>query len=544
MKRNACPFGYSTDSIAVLTDSTEFKITNHKRPKIQSLIKPFEVPLDLKADVLTKRRFIETLCALTALFRSQLNSSSEGSHGLEIFEQITSVEFGFRDFPRLLYRGVEKIWNGLIWNSSCYGDSSRDTLSQSDDTGSLTWCWRTLTAVVVLSVEDIYILISVFSKNQKAQQKYKNPYLNSHKIFKKLYINTGLPMDLPVLQDLLKAIKDAVSGTRRRDDDVALLISTRLPVTWVPSHGATISRHSPRNLAGAANVKTTSELIALFTSYAKIRKRPSESTNKDSSTYPKRPRIETRSNDVKCYTCGKLGHTKAQCNRKDTTINTQPNKSETLEIKPGEFVKKFCTFCKKPGHMDSYCRFKPKTDNNTGANCSIIKDSVAKRLGCHFSPCSLHISGVGKVRFDDLCIELDIFVVKDTDCSYDLLIGRNAIQHPDIEIVTDSLGSRLYPSVLESIGSVKTGQLEIKLKKDEVVYYRPYRMAPIEREKVKELIKDLLDKQIIKEKRKGCSGPKQGLLHPIDKAAIPFHTLHLDCTGPFTTTSEGYRHTK
>lgn len=29
-------------------------------------------------------------------------------------------------------------------------------------------------------------------------------------------------MDLPALQELLKAIKDAVSGTRRRDDDVAL----------------------------------------------------------------------------------------------------------------------------------------------------------------------------------------------------------------------------------------------------------------------------------------------------------------------------------
>ncbi|KAH9629660.1 hypothetical protein HF086_001131 [Spodoptera exigua] len=261
-------------------------------------------------------------------------------------------------------------------------------------------------------------------------------------------------MDLPVLQDLLKAIKDAVSGTRRRDDDVALPIfdpttsdlgaeswcnnietlskefgwSSVATVakagkalkgsallwfeTWDPVEGRswenlrtelTALYPEKRNLAEKlqkailytsessdsyceyareklrllrntkiaftesqlidlvcgnitdvnvkmasfnSNVKTTSELIALFTSYAKIRKRPSESTNKDSSTYPKRPRIETRSNDVKCYTCGKLGHTKAQCNRKDTTINTQPNKSETLEIKPGEFVKKFCTFCK------------------------------------------------------------------------------------------------------------------------------------------------------------------------------------------------------
>lgn len=42
--------------------------------------------------------------------------------------------------------------------------------------------------------------------------------------------------------------------------------------------------------------------------------------------------------------------------------------------------------------------------------------------------------------------------------------------------------------------------------------------------------------------RKGPSGPKQGYLHPIDKTSVPFHTLHLDCTGPFTVSDEGYKH--
>lgn len=36
--------------------------------------------------------------------------------------------------------------------------------------------------------------------------------------------------------------------------------------------------------------------------------------------------------------------------------------------------------------------------------------------------------------------------------------------------------------------------------------------------------------------RKGHSGPKQGFLHPINKSPIPFHTIHIDCTGPFTLT--------
>lgn len=38
-----------------------------------------------------------------------------------------------------------------------------------------------------------------------------------------------------------------------------------------------------------------------------------------------------------------------------------------------------------------------------------------------------------------------------------------------------------YPSVLpvkDSITTVQTGELKIRLKRDEVVYYRPYRLAP------------------------------------------------------------------
>lgn len=47
------------------------------------------------------------------------------------------------------------------------------------------------------------------------------------------------------------------------------------------------------------------------------------------------------------------------------------------------------------------------------------------------------------IKFEGKCIELDIFVVKDTDFCYDILIGKNVIQYPDTEIVTDCLGSWL-----------------------------------------------------------------------------------------------------
>jgi transposase InsO family protein len=38
------------------------------------------------------------------------------------------------------------------------------------------------------------------------------------------------------------------------------------------------------------------------------------------------------------------------------------------------------------------------------------------------------------------------------------------------------------------------------------------------------------------------TGPKQGLLHPIDKPPIPFHTVHADCVGPFPESPEGFKH--
>jgi hypothetical protein len=204
---------------------------------------------------------------------------------------------------------------------------------------------------------------------------------------------------------------------------------------------------------------------------------------------------------------------------------------------------------------------------DTGANCSIIKESVAKRLGCPFLPCYLRLGGIGEgslnvfamikvpVKSNDVCIELDIYVVRDDSCRYDLLIGRNAVQHSDIEIITDALGSRLvrktlptsnsevnlvesvddiqhvselsstlahldnhlqdkvkaifqkYPSVFDVVGNVKRGELNIKLKKNDVVYYRPYRLAPIEREKVNNIIQDLLDKGIIKESNSPFASP-------------------------------------
>lgn len=205
---------------------------------------------------------------------------------------------------------------------------------------------------------------------------------------------------------------------------------------------------------------------------------------------------------------------------------------------------------------------------DTGANCSLIRQSIAKQIQCNIFPCFKYLTGIANVkievsgritvpiRFDDIYIELDLFVVSDQLLNYNLLIGRNIVEHADIEIITDCKGSRIrrkqlmnvelqvnslhqqdycdiqmaelkskinlldqklqqqiiniferYKTILNKTGSVTTGELRIRLKSDKVVNYRPYRLAPCEREKVKLIIQDLLESHIIRESDSPFASP-------------------------------------
>lgn len=206
---------------------------------------------------------------------------------------------------------------------------------------------------------------------------------------------------------------------------------------------------------------------------------------------------------------------------------------------------------------------------DTGATCSIIKDSIARRLNCKLDPHPIILKGIGNgklhifgritvpVKFDETCIEIEFNVARDSDFHYDCLIGRNIVHYPDISVVMDSTGCRVirntstvrikivnqietciedkldqlsesirhldttlqvkiqrifekYPSVLPSennIGTVKTGEMHLRLKRDEVINYRPYRLAPVEREKVDEICKDLIKKNIIRESDSPYASP-------------------------------------
>lgn len=110
-----------------------------------------------------------------------------------------------------------------------------------------------------------------------------------------------------------------------------------------------------------SNVKTTSEIISLFSSYVKPKKRPSEQNDTDKSVEnkTKRPKIEFgnyNASEKKCYICGKTGHTKLYC-RRNTSHPPEIKKSNNVEVKISE---KSCNICKKIGHDESICWYRAR----------------------------------------------------------------------------------------------------------------------------------------------------------------------------------------
>lgn len=74
-----------------------------------------------------------------------------------------------------------------------------------------------------------------------------------------------------------------------------------------------------------------------------------------------------------------------------------------------------------------------------------------------------------------------------------------------LKIVIDKFAPFLITGTATS--TVKTGQMQIKLTSEFPVAYHPYRLSYQDKLKVRELIKDLLDKNIIKESTSAYASP-------------------------------------
>ncbi|XP_076618875.1 uncharacterized protein LOC143340595 [Colletes latitarsis] len=309
--------------------------------------------------------------------------------------------------------------------------------------------------------------------------------------------------------------------------------------------GAIIDQSVRQSLING-NYQTTSDLLVGITQFAK----PSKSREEYKGT-ENRDR-QKRDNRKRCYTCNEVGHFQHDCPKK--------RRQGTSE----ELTKKVitCSFCSKKGHDESKCWIKQRTQGNnqgrkkpeanvchtsshnltpillkttpvyclmdSGADCSLIKESVAKRVGCNVVPFVTTVYGLGKVNVstigrssvlmqsEDVSVEMDLFVVSDCDSLHDVIIGRNVLSHADLRMVTDVSGTRLlrvpdavignqpgqqccvattvvdeargpveeilqrYEEMLSSCGRIRpvtTGEMKIIVKDDKVVNYHPYRLS-------------------------------------------------------------------
>lgn len=329
-----------------------------------------------------------------------------------------------------------------------------------------------------------------------------------------------------------------------------------------------------------ARATTVPELISVATSIRKKRSHPSSN-----STMPnKRSRFaDSQPSTSSCRICKKTNHSTNDCRFKPPEA-----KPETGNKDPKAQTIPTCTYCKKPGHSYETCfkRERSLTSNvnyvgsnklapifikiggktlqavfDSGAECSIMRESVAMVLPGQRSSAVNYLKGIGQFPalsltkltticvIDTINIELEFHVLPDYEMSTDILVGMNLIHDTNLNVIITPHGTKLVHNTIINLvctnspifnhldcdltsedeisqlrgllnkyehlfirgypkTRVNTGELEIRLKNpDKFVERRPYRLSPLEREKVRTIIQELLEHNIIRESKSPYSSP-------------------------------------
>ncbi|CAK1597383.1 unnamed protein product [Parnassius mnemosyne] len=300
----------------------------------------------------------------------------------------------------------------------------------------------------------------------------------------------------------------------------------------------------------------------------------------------KRPRLSNNSNAHAlsfCHICKRKNHSADECRFKPTALNQeQYSKRRESNSKPT------CTFCQKLGHTYDQCfkRDRSLTSNinhiegtklapltirigvktlravfDSGAECSVIRESVAAALPGQRVQTANYLRGIGRFPvlsltsllticvIDDISVEIQFYVLADCEMSTDILVGMNLIKGTNLSVIVTSSKTKLvHQGLINHITTnspifgkldcdlsdpekikqlrillnkyehlfirgypktrVNTGMLEIRLKNpDKYVERRPYRLSPVEREKVRTIVNELLKHSIIRESKSPYSSP-------------------------------------
>jgi hypothetical protein len=105
--------------------------------------------------------------------------------------------------------------------------------------------------------------------------------------------------------------------------------------------------------------------------------------------------------------------------------------------------------------------------NDTGAECSLLSEKIARKLHCHLKSSSfIFLKGVGnnltpsshkttlKMEKHGTAFEITFYIVDSSVIGTDAILGRDLLNHKGNQICTDSHGTRLYLNNVKNIHNV------------------------------------------------------------------------------------------
>ncbi|XP_041973936.1 uncharacterized protein LOC121729479 [Aricia agestis] len=283
-------------------------------------------------------------------------------------------------------------------------------------------------------------------------------------------------------------------------------------------------------------------------------KKPKQKTNSQILALPSSSDNSSKSN-LSCAYCKKGGHDITSCFAKQRS-DAQRNKNKV----------NFCStpdFSKNNDVMVGIIQGIPVDIliDSGALDVSLISSDVVNHFSCCKKPINSQLKGISDttifvefyvtltIEFPEITLEVDLLIVPRECMNAPIIIGTDVLNRDGVtyvrtrslqrltrglsvnrvcnvqaniecnEIKTTLVGDdlKVLLSILDKFSkfmisgtamtTVTTGKMQIRLNNDTPIYYRPYKMSFNEKLKVRDIIKDLLSKNIIRESESPYSSP-------------------------------------